>query len=340
MASQNPPQESRDVVEPPIEGFLWICLETLQRDAIIGFDLYLPPRSAEQPVLYRRTDLAFTWDHYETLRQNGIRSLLIADSDRDAYQLYLAAHAPELLSDPNLPALEKSRIVYAAAHHELAEIYADAASPTAIRRTQALATDLVSLIQSGTRNLAPLLRVMAFDYGTYTHSVNVCILGVALGQRMGLPLHPLRKLASGLLLHDLGKVEIPGEILRKRGPLNPEEWTIMRQHPKLGVHLLSTDRVAPEVAMVVHQHHECVCGGGYPQDLPGERIHQFAKLAKVADVFDALTTRRSYKEALPSFPALHMMQTEMRASFDGRILRELVLMLRVSEDEQDEAQAA
>ena len=152
------------------------------------------------------------------------------------------------------------------------------------------------------------------DGYTLKHSLAVTTLGLSIGLRVmqkygWTDLHGKRRydgiedrlavLGVGLLLHDIGKLAVPGEILRKPGPLTDEEWNAMRAHPTLGVQILKkADDISPLARAVVRSHHERWNGTGYPDRLAGAEIHQFARIAAVADVFDALTSDRYYRKAL------------------------------------------
>jgi HD-GYP domain-containing protein (c-di-GMP phosphodiesterase class II) len=155
-------------------------------------------------------------------------------------------------------------------------------------------------------------------------------MGVGLAQELGYSDHvELREFGEGLLLHDVGKSRIPESILTKRGPLDGDEWRLMREHPAMGVQIVEDNPTIPEGAKeVIRHHHEKLDGSGYPDALRHESIHPYARIAAVIDIFDALTTRRSYKGALESFPALHLMRDEMSDKLDPEVFRALVLMLK------------
>jgi putative two-component system response regulator len=104
----------------------------------------------------------------------------------------------------------------------------------------------------------------------------------------------------GLLLHDIGKLAVPTEALNKPGALNPEEWELMKSHPRVGVELLGPHTICPLVRAGVLRHHERWDGSGYPYGIAGENIHQMARIAAVADVYDAVTSARAYAEAKPA----------------------------------------
>jgi HD-GYP domain-containing protein (c-di-GMP phosphodiesterase class II) len=152
------------------------------------------------------------------------------------------------------------------------------------------------------------------DGYTLKHSLAVTTLGLALGVRVMQKFgwldaqDKLRRdditgrlppLGVGLLVHDIGKLAVPPEILNKPGKLTDREWTAMRQHPLEGVRILQHASISPLSRAVVRSHHEMWNGSGYPTGLTGPKIHQFARVAAVADVFDALTSDRHYRKAWP-----------------------------------------
>jgi HD-GYP domain-containing protein (c-di-GMP phosphodiesterase class II) len=153
----------------------------------------------------------------------------------------------------------------------------------------------------------------AHEY-THRHSVNVTALGLLLAREhwrrhgwtdhTGRPRYDrideqLTKLGIGLLLHDVGKMAVPLEILDKPGPLDEDEWTIMRGHPQAGYDLLESPTIGPLARSVVRDHHERWDGSGYPRGLVGRQIHEFSRIAAIADVYDAVCSERPYRAAQP-----------------------------------------
>ncbi len=130
----------------------------------------------------------------------------------------------------------------------------------------------------------------------------------------------LSKIALGLLLHDIGKLTIPPEILNKPGKLDDAEWDVMRKHPVIGVEMLGED-ISFLVKAVVRHHHERWDGNGYPDRLAAERIHQFARVASVADVYDAVTSERSYKSAAPPHVGVGVIEGGVGTAFDPEIVK-------------------
>lgn len=160
---------------------------------------------------------------------------------------------------------------------------------------------------------------------TFAHSVNVCALATLVGFNLGLTPARLRELAIGALLHDVGKVRLPAEILRKPGPLTAEEMQLVRQHARDGFEMLNGQPGVPlPSAHVAYQHHERLDGSGYPRGLPGEEIHLYARITGVIDVFDAMTADRDFRRAFPPAAVLDALISGAGAQFDANTVQALV----------------
>ena len=154
--------------------------------------------------------------------------------------------------------------------------------------------------------------------------MNVAIYLVGLGGQMDMSSEEIKELSLGGMLHDLGKAKIPLEIINSTGKLTEEEFKIMQGHPEFGVEILrkldSAHNMVPKNCyFAISDHHEKFEGGGYPAKKCGCDIHIYGRMTKVCDVFDALTTKRSYKDAMTSFDALILMKEKMSGEFDPEI---------------------
>jgi HD-GYP domain-containing protein (c-di-GMP phosphodiesterase class II) len=130
----------------------------------------------------------------------------------------------------------------------------------------------------------------------------------------------LTRLGLGLLLHDIGKLAVPSEILNKPGKLDPEEWEVMKTHPAAGVELLRSDLISPLVKIIVRSHHERWEGGGFPDDRSGVEIHELARIAAVADVYDAVTSERVYAAARPAHAGVRIIREGRGSAFDAEVV--------------------
>lgn len=175
----------------------------------------------------------------------------------------------------------------------------------------------------------PLLQLKEFDQYTTTHSMNVSVLAMALGEYLDLGGATVRALGVAGLLHDLGKTCIPREILVKPGKLTDAERVIVREHPVVGARMLLASAEPMELAAVVaYEHHVMLDGGGYPS-LGDARGAQYASmLVHVCDVYDALRTNRPYREAWESERALAYIQDRSGVEFDPGIAQAFIAMMR------------
>jgi len=175
----------------------------------------------------------------------------------------------------------------------------------------------------------PLLQLKEFDQYTTTHSMNVSVLAMALGEYLELGAATVRALGVAGLLHDLGKTCIPREILVKPGKLTDSERLVIREHPIVGARMLLASPEPMELAAVVaYEHHVMLDGGGYPA-LRDARGAQYASmLVHVCDVYDALRTNRPYREAWESNRALAYIQERSGTEFDPGVAQAFIAMMR------------
>jgi putative nucleotidyltransferase with HDIG domain len=175
----------------------------------------------------------------------------------------------------------------------------------------------------------PLLQLKEFDQYTTTHSMNVAVLAMALGEFLELGGATVRALGVAGLLHDLGKVCIPRDILTKPGKLTDAERAVVQDHPIVGARMLLASPDSMELAATVaYEHHIMLDGGGYPT-LPDARGAQYAsRLVHVCDVYDALRTNRPYRQAWESERAIAYIEGKAGIEFDPAIARTFIAMMR------------
>ncbi len=158
------------------------------------------------------------------------------------------------------------------------------------------------------------------NYTTF-HSIDVCILALAFGRHLGLSEADLNLLGLGALLHDIGKMRIPAEILNKAGTLSREEFDLMKGHVDAGVEILEKTRgIPPKAIEVAQNHHERYDGKGYPRSLKGDRIGLFGCIAGIVDVYDAITSDRVYHPAITPYEALKHMYGWRKKDFDEELV--------------------
>ena len=176
--------------------------------------------------------------------------------------------------------------------------------------------------------LLPLLQLKEFDQYTTTHALNVSVLSMGLAEFMGLSPREVRAYGVAGMLHDLGKVRVPKDILTKPGKLTPEEWSLMRSHTVEGARLiLQSDQKLDVAALVAFEHHIMINGGGYPDRHFRCDCHKASTLVHVCDVYDALRTKRPYRDAWEPAATLEYIERGVGTEFDADVATAFIAMM-------------
>ena len=171
------------------------------------------------------------------------------------------------------------------------------------------AAEIVDKLMGADDYIHDMETIKAYDENTFEHCINVAITAVTMGIGLGYNYYRLKNLAVGSLMHDIGKQLVPVEIITKKGRLSDDEMQVVREHPTYGYKLLSKEINAySSTREIVHQHHENWDGSGYPRGLKGDEIYELAMVTHVCDVFDALISKRSYKEAFSYHTAIEILK--------------------------------
>lgn len=193
-----------------------------------------------------------------------------------------------------------------------------------------VAQDITSLITRDKSSSLALASLRDYDEYTFTHSANVAILSVTLASNILNDADTLKKLACAALLHDIGKTRIPTEILHKPSKLNDEEWGIMRDHPILGVKILEQQEEVNELAVIVAcQHHMKYDLSGYPNLSTTCEMHPLSLIVNICDVYDAITSKRSYKKPFPPDKALSIMMRLIGCDFEPYLFKIFTQMIGI-----------
>ena len=309
--------------------YLPVDLSSLKTDTKVGCDLYLLVKSGADSryILYCRGDAIFESNKREMLLGKNISRLFITKEDQQKYYEYLENNFQSIISDTKLSSDEKTKIVHGAATNIVKDLFNDPRSGS-IERTKTFAYNMVDYVLKDTSAAQSLLKIAVHEYYTYTHCVNVAAVGTLFAKDLGLEDKDLKGLCSGILLHDVGKTKISTDILNKKGKLTKEEFEEIKKHPELGAEVLDeTGTEFKEERIITLQHHENYDGSGYPYGLAKNEIHPSGKIARIIDVYDALTTKRSYADAIRPFAALLEMRNNMLNCFDNELFKEFIHFL-------------
>ncbi len=209
----------------------------------------------------------------------------------------------------------------------LQNFLADTKSGQTIKKVSGLVNAMIECIMEDRDAIYALLSLKGYDYYTYTHSVNVAALSIGLGVAIDLKRDDTEKLGLGSMFHDIGKSQVSHEVLNKQGRLNPFEYNIIKSHVLEGEKIMREHKGFPsESFSAILQHHEKLSGNGYPYGLAGNDLNTFGRIAAIADCYDALTTRRSYKTAYTPFHALSIISKDT-GDYDADILKTFIKML-------------
>ena len=194
-----------------------------------------------------------------------------------------------------------------------------------IEGAESLVEEINQSMERNPNALLTLIRLKNVNEYTYMHSVAVCMLMVALGRQMGLDAKQVKLAGTAGLLHDIGKMVIPNEVLNKPGKLTDEEFAVMKSHPERGWEILKSCYQVHETALdVCLHHHERVDGKGYPEKLSGDTLTLFARMGAVCDVYDAISSDRCYKPAWSPAESIRKMASWKDGHFDETVFQAFV----------------
>ena len=240
----------------------------------------------------------------------------------------IAAELRETLEDALIPPRNKAGAIYRYAIRMMEQLLVKPSAEN-IAQGKEMVRAIVDQIMADDEMANFMVVILPHDEHTYTHSANVGVLSILLAKAALKDSgdYDLVELGTGFFLHDLGMTQMPAQLLSKRGKLSAAEWKLIRRHPSSGEKMLAATNVwTEECARILLQHHEREDGSGYPQGLSGDGIDPAAQICRIADVYEALTSRRRYRAApvLAPYQALQTMKASMVNDYNAEIFRVFV----------------
>jgi len=251
----------------------------------------------------------------EELRKRGIVHILVSK----IVPLKLSKKEIGLLAPPPKPKSEYEKAV-----HRVQDIFDTVLRGRSFshKDTHFIVEELLKKITDDESTLKSLFNIKIYDDYTFRHSVNVALLSLLVGKRLKLNQELLSLLGEAALLHDIGKIMIPKEIITKPGPLNPIEWQITYHHPSLGAEILSSiPGVAPSISCVALEHHVHYDGSGYPRLRIRTKNNYLTQIVSICDFYDALTTIRSYRKPMLPHQTLLLMLHKANTQFNPSLVK-------------------
>lgn len=296
----------------------------------LNFQLYIPNENKSIMGLFLQSDTVIDGDSKVRLRE--IEKLYINEEDSLHYEAYVQQHIQTIALSEDIPLDDKAIIVYERASLVIDEMFRNPESLETAKNVKPVVDSFVNIILHDAKAVASLLKITAHDYYTHTHSINVSIYTLSLGSFLGIEGEDLKTLGMAAVLHDIGKSKVDYNIINKNGKLTEVEFDEMKTHPSEGHAIALKLGINDErILSGIRHHHEKMDGGGYPDKIKEDKISQFARIIGVCDVFDALSTKRSYKDPMSSFESLRLMKQQMQGHLDMGLVDAFIKMLQKQE---------
>ncbi len=304
-----------------------ISLKALEIGHVYTYPIYYKKDDDVYSILIE-VNSTFTEQTKEKIDKYHIKDVFVQRKDHDEYEKDTQEYLKNIADNPNIPVELKSEILHEMAADVIDDLLDGDINTEKIEQANEIIKDTVGLLLKDKNAIKAMLKVTSHDYYTYTHSVNVSTYALGFGVFLGLKEEQLNLLGKAGIMHDIGKRKINSDIINKNGKLTDEEFNEIKKHPTYGVELLKelgeTDQ---RLLNIVEQHHEKIDGSGYPYGLKAQEIDPFAQVMSIVDIFDALTTKRSYKDAMKSFEAFNIMHNHMKGELNHQLLKRFMLFM-------------
>lgn len=290
-------------------GFEPFSIEKIVDNSTTDFDLYV--KVGDHLVLYGGNGYLWEREELSGLLASGFGYLYMNLEDIPRAMMYeRLARLPQIQKE--LAPAERIKSIEEVGAHFTKCLYAGEITPGTVAKGQQIANELVACIAEDRGCVKFISGLANHDYYTYYHSVRVASYATAIAVQMGLTSEQaLREIALGGIFHDIGKKDVPLSVINKTGVLTEAEWQQMRAHPVTGHALVKDTSLAHVSQEIILHHHERVNGSGYPHGLDASSLLKEVQIAAVADIFDALTSSRSYQRSRTKYEALDFMKHKL-----------------------------
>ncbi len=313
-------QDQTPAIDEAGRQLLPVAVDSIDESSL-KMDLYLR-HASRPPTLYRASGVAFTAEDHARLREKGIGFVYVPKEQYNAYRRAVVDRVEKLFENADLAREERARLIRASCSQLIEDALMDPAMLGPDSPLRGLSRKFGDWAVSDSSEFAALLDMSEHDYYTASHMLNVGVgCGLLASEAGGADPEWIGKVIQGGLVHDVGKRHIPEDVLNKEGRLSEAEWELIRAHPTRGVEMLqSAGEGAAVVLEMTRDHHERLDGAGYPGGRKGDALSRAARVCAIVDVYDALSTARPYRKAIPPLQTLSMMAEGSGQAFDEELL--------------------
>ena len=302
----------------------YISIDNAEAGQITAEQIFVETSTGIDTILIRE-NTQLTETAIGRLKLNNIAKVCIfaEEDEEEDEKADEAAEPDEMPSVPTIP--EKLREEAISGIHNLFSMAAGSNNVVTayqvVKELDNILDQLIDTVSMESASLVHINNLKSHDEYTYHHSLSVAVLSIAIGQELGIATGELRDIGRAAIMHDIGKVMSPLEILNKTSRLTPGEFEVMKCHASDGARYLQEQSIGDEsLWRVVMCHHEKFDGTGYPLGLAGTDIPLYSRIISVADVYDALTSYRSYRSPMPPSVALEVIMADVGRMFDFNIV--------------------
>lgn len=298
-----------------------VRLNALPAGQAIPFDLFV--QIGAKHIHYLRAGDKMDAFRIQNFEQKAPESFYVTSTEFDKYKKFIHDHVHGDVLKPQ----EKALILRESSMALVEELFESEDIDRALTESKGVITNFIEFMGSDPSAMAHLVGLSSHDFYTYNHSLDVSIYCLGLAQAAGYSEADLQEVGVGGLFHDIGKRNVPMEIITKKGGLDDSEWALMQKHPQFGLITLEEHGSSDAVKACCFEHHESFLGNGYPQGLSGPEIHNMARITAIADTYDALTTKRSYNNPMRPTDAVELIKTKLAGRYDPDLLKALYEVL-------------
>ncbi|GJM25944.1 MAG: hypothetical protein DHS20C16_23590 [Phycisphaerae bacterium] len=288
-----------------------------------NIEVYLPSSDGKGPVFYSDSAHGGKGPDLSRLLEGGVSTILVRSDELLEFEKSIESRIDTILSNPNVPAVDKAEIVHNAGTSAAKNLLSSSVSKDSLSRANNLVETILSSVTGDARIAGHMFQMAGHERTTASHMQMVSTLAILFGYELfGSDEKLLRALGLAGMLHDIGKLSIPADVLNRPGPLSQEEVLLLQQHPIEGVRLIGDDDCVPPIArQFILQHHERIDGRGYPLGISGDEILPGSRALSIVDSFHAMIGPRAYRSQLGVTEANRVMGYQANRQFDADMLK-------------------